>query len=103
DSRGYITINASQTLGSKDISFGLVTDWGHNLLKLTGPPFTQPGYETGNAQYIVQDVISPTLQVAFGIGGFFEIGASLPFRIISRPWGPHFVGDPHNAADHAQV
>src|ERR1700709_2484736 len=35
DSRGYITVNASQVLGDKEISFGLgALDWGHHLLNL---------------------------------------------------------------------
>ena len=33
DSRGYITVNASQVLGDKELSFGLgALDWGHGLL-----------------------------------------------------------------------
>src|SRR5687767_7503505 len=33
DSRGYLTLNASQVLGHKEFSFGLVTDWGYKLLE----------------------------------------------------------------------
>jgi hypothetical protein len=68
DSRGYITVNASQTLGHKDISFGLVTDWGHNILKLDGPAWGMtPAYQAGNTHYEVTDIISPQLQAAFGL------------------------------------
>jgi len=102
DSRGYITVNASQVLANKDISFGLVTDWGHNVLHLTGPAFTQTGYDKGNAEYIVEDVISPTLQMAFGIANFLEIGASLPFRITSGTWNPNFTGDANDPRDNDQ-
>src|SRR5689334_20274569 len=32
DSRGYLTVNASQVLGDKELSFGLgALDWGHSL------------------------------------------------------------------------
>jgi len=35
DSRGYLTVNASQILGDRELSFGLGSlDWGHGLLKL---------------------------------------------------------------------
>jgi hypothetical protein len=37
DSRGYLTINASQVLGHNELSFGLgALDWGHNMLNLDG-------------------------------------------------------------------
>jgi len=50
DSRGYFTVNASQTLGDKDFSFGLESlDYGHHLLDLSGTcTGTQPGAATGN-------------------------------------------------------
>src|SRR3569832_1755299 len=33
DSRGYLTVNTSQPLGDKELSFGLgALDWGHHLL-----------------------------------------------------------------------
>jgi hypothetical protein len=42
DSRGYLTINASQVLGHTELSFGLgALDWGHNLLVL----------DNGNGRY----------------------------------------------------
>jgi outer membrane protein OmpA-like peptidoglycan-associated protein len=99
DSRGYITVNASQVLANFDLSFGLVTDWGHEVLRLHGGPFTQPMYGTGDAEYRVQNVISPTLQAAFGIAGFLEIGASLPFRVVSGTWDPDYIGDPTDPRD----
>src|SRR5690348_13932346 len=37
DSKGYITVNASQVLGHKEVSFGLVTNWGRNVLSLEAP------------------------------------------------------------------
>src|SRR5882672_3087017 len=54
DSRGFITANASQVLGTKEFSFGLVTNWGHNILN----------FKTGDNTYDVENVIQPTLQAA---------------------------------------
>ena len=51
DSRGYITLNASQVLGHGEPSFGLVTNWGKGLLR----------FENGDSTYEVQNIISPTL------------------------------------------
>src|SRR5580698_1074618 len=66
DSRGYFTVNASQTLGDKDVSFGLGSlDWGHGLLKL-GDSSTCTA-SSGAACYRVNDILTATLIAAFGI------------------------------------
>src|SRR3954470_23885728 len=82
DSRGYLTVNASQVLGDKELSFGLgALDWGHSLLKLDG---------MGNT-YSIDDMIGATLIGAFGIHAGpaeLEFGASVPFLIMSGDRGP---------------
>src|SRR4051794_39823233 len=58
DSRGYLTINASQVLGDKEVSFGLgALDWGHHLLEFSG----------NGATYSIDNIITATLVGAFGI------------------------------------
>src|SRR5687767_2881416 len=54
DSRGYLTLNASQVLGNKEFSFGLVTDWGYKLLE----------FEGNGATMSIDNVITPTLIAA---------------------------------------
>src|SRR5215471_3381336 len=82
DSRGYLTVNASQVLGDKELSFGLgALDWGHSLLKLDG---------NGNT-YSIDDMIGATLIGAFGLHlgpAELELGASVPFLIMSGDRGP---------------
>ncbi|HEX4422403.1 MAG TPA: OmpA family protein [Kofleriaceae bacterium] len=82
DSRGYLTVNASQVLGDRELSFGLGSlDWGHGLLKLDG---------NGNT-YSIDDIISATLIAAYGIHAGpleLEFGASVPFTIMSGDRGP---------------
>ena len=86
DSRGYLTVNASQVLGDKEFSFGLGSlDWGHGLLKLSA----------GTNTYSIDDIISATLIGAFGLHAGpleLEFGASVPFTIMSGDRGPD-VGD----------
>ncbi|HUH06151.1 MAG TPA: OmpA family protein [Kofleriaceae bacterium] len=88
DSRGYITVNASQVLGHKELSFGLVTNWGRNVLI----------FEDGPNLYEVQNVISPTLVGAFGIkaGLELELGVSIPFNIMSGDRSPDDDGGTPN-------
>lgn len=85
DSRGYLTVNASQVLGHKESSFGLVTNWGKSVLTL----------EDGTNKYEVQNIISPTLVGAFGLKfgpAELELGASIPFHIMSGDRSPDFDG-----------
>ncbi len=105
DSRGYITVNASQILGHKELSFGLVTNWGYRVLEMSGSAWNMPGYATddnGNAvasEYVVKNVITPELQFAFGLFKVVEIGVSVPFTIVSGDVGPDFEGNVADPSD----
>ncbi len=92
DSRGYFTVDSSQTLGNKDISFGLGSlDWGHHLLNLDGM-CTSGG--NGQCQYSVDNIITATLIGAFGVKAGpadLEFGFSVPFNIMNGSRGPAFV------------
>jgi OmpA-OmpF porin, OOP family len=88
DSRGYLTINASQTLGHGEISFGLGSlSWGRKLL----------AFEAGDALYSVDNLITATLitAVGFKLGpADLQLGASLPLTILSGDRGPDDPGGP---------
>ncbi|HET9625942.1 MAG TPA: OmpA family protein [Kofleriaceae bacterium] len=86
DSRGYLTVNASQTLGDRELSFGIGSlEWGHSLLHFDG---------NGNS-YSIDNIIQATLIAAYGVHAGpleLEFGASLPFLIMNGDRGPD-VGD----------
>jgi outer membrane protein OmpA-like peptidoglycan-associated protein len=86
DSRGYLTINASQPLGHTELSFGLgALSWGRGLLAL----------EDGENRYSVDNVVTATLVAAFGLHvgpAELELGASLPLSILSGDRGPDSLG-----------
>jgi OmpA-OmpF porin, OOP family len=88
DSRGYLTVNASQVLGDRELSFGLGSlDWGHHLLEL----------DADGKSYSIDDMITATLIAAVGLHAGpaeLEFGASLPLRIMSGTRGPGTVGGP---------
>ena len=93
DSRGYLTLNASQPLGHKEVSFGLgALSWGHRLL----------AFQDGNASYSVDNVVTATLIAAFGVKAGpaeLELGASLPLAIMSGDRGPDNLGVPADPND----
>jgi outer membrane protein OmpA-like peptidoglycan-associated protein len=100
DSRGYLTINASQTLGDKELSFGLGSiDWGHHLLSLgntdNGSFFGSKCAGNAGACYSIDNIVTATLIAAFGIHAGpaeLEFGASVPFVIMSGDRGPDIGG-----------
>ncbi|HSD90877.1 MAG TPA: OmpA family protein [Kofleriaceae bacterium] len=81
DSRGYLTLNGSQTLGHTEMSFGLGSlEWGRKLLS----------FDAGPSTYSVDNMVSATLVAALGlhVGPIpLEVGASLPFTIMSGSHG----------------
>jgi len=94
DSRGYLTINASQTLGHKEVSFGLGSlSWGHRLLEFQGD---------NGASYLVNDVVTATLIAAVGVKigpADLQFAASAPLTIVSGDRGPDDLGVPSNPND----
>jgi OOP family OmpA-OmpF porin len=101
DSRGYLTVNASQVLGHKELSFGLGSlDWGHNLLRFGDPATCSES--SGMPCYNITNVVTATLIAAFGVKAGpleLEFGASLPLRIMNGDRGPDNLGDPNNNND----
>src|SRR4051812_35522920 len=66
DSRGYLTVNASQVLGNKEFSFGLgALDWGYKMLGFGDQDACGSG--TGTGCYQVQNMVTATLIAAFGL------------------------------------
>jgi len=98
DSRGYLTINASQVLGPNEFSFGLgALDWGHHLLEL-GDQSTC-GKSSGAPCYQINDILTATLVGAYGLkfGPVeLEAGVSVPFVVMSGDRGPDVV-DPNDS------
>ncbi len=93
DSRGFLTLNGSQTLDHGEMSFGLGSlQWGHKLLS----------FENGPATYSIDNMVSATLVGALGLrlGGVpLEVGVALPFTIMNGSRGPDAIGDPSNPND----
>src|SRR3569833_730947 len=95
DSRGYLTVNASQPHGDKELSFGLgALDWGHLLLAIgdtSQGSFFGAKCGTTASCYSIDIIVTATLIAAFGIHAGpaeLEFGASVPFVIGGGGRGP---------------
>ena len=93
DSRGYLTINASQPLGHLEVSFGIgALAWGHSMLE----------FDANGDSMKVGDVVSATLiaAVGFKLGpAELELGASAPLVIMFADRNPDDPGDPGTPND----
>ena len=94
DSRGYLTVNASQVLGNKEFSFGLgALDWGYKMLGFGDADSC--GEFSGAPCYQVNNMVTATLIAAFGLKlgpAELEFGASVPFVIMGGDAGPNSLG-----------
>ncbi|MDB4969127.1 MAG: OmpA/MotB domain protein [Myxococcales bacterium] len=89
DSKGYVTVNASQILGHLDFSLGLVGSYTHNVLNLKAA--------TGNNRFDVEHYLTPQLQFALGLFKWFEVGVTLPVHIMFGSRSPTYMAaDPNN-------
>src|SRR5262249_53095355 len=86
DSKGYITVNASQILGHLDFSIGLVGTYAHDVLNLSGM----------GARFDVEHFVTAQLQAALGLFNWAEIGGSPPVSIMKGSRGPSFMEPMNN-------
>jgi outer membrane protein OmpA-like peptidoglycan-associated protein len=81
DSKGFITLNASQVLAPKDFSFGLVGTWARKPLDFSGE------VAGGPSTWEVTNLITSSLQGAVGVFSLrqvgLELGLVLPINILS--------------------
>ena len=81
DSKGFFHTNGSDILGENDISFGLVIDYGHALLRTSGV-----GQRSAN---LIDHSFQGTFQFNYGIPKFaglpniFVVGLALPVDLMS--------------------
>jgi outer membrane protein OmpA-like peptidoglycan-associated protein len=73
DSKGFFTVNGSDILGAKDISFGLVNDYGHNIMRL----------EDGHGDSaLVKHSFQGTFSFNYGIANQLVAGISIPLNLL---------------------
>jgi OmpA-OmpF porin, OOP family len=107
DSKGYITLNASQVLGHLDISFGLVVNWSMNPLNFGGyslggdwcsadssntSGICKSGDSRSNpliqSRLDIQNLVTGHFQGAIGLFKHFEVGLSLPVSLWNGDTDP---------------
>ncbi len=97
DSKGFITLNASQILGPKEFSFGLVSTWARNPLLFEGTVGNQ------RSTWKLQNLITSSFQGAVGVFSMRQIGLQVglvvPVSILSGRAEPPDLVMPNNTND----
>jgi OOP family OmpA-OmpF porin len=75
DSKGFFTTNGSEVLGHKDFSFGLVIDYGRNLLRVVDSGQTSP--------QLINHSFQGTAQFNYGLFNRLVLGVSLPVDLMA--------------------
>ncbi|MAQ14814.1 MAG: flagellar motor protein MotB [Sandaracinus sp.] len=84
DSKGHLSVNGTDILGHLDFSFGLVLDFGHNLLPYRGfvNDHTTPADEAERTFNLIDNYVTGTLHANLGLFNRFVIGFQVPISFI---------------------
>jgi OOP family OmpA-OmpF porin len=85
DSKGLFTVNGTDILGKGDFSFGMVIDYGRNLLRFNGG--------NGDTQ-LINHSFQGTLQASYGIANILIVGLDVPIDVISGDQQLDATGQP---------
>ncbi len=94
DSKGFMSVNGSDILGANDISFGLVLDYGRNLMRTnsdrercgvgTEPACPNGGTAEGaGVDSLVNDSFQGTFGFNYGIANIAAVGISVPVVLMA--------------------
>ena len=82
DSKGLFSVNGTDILGHRDLSFGLILDYGHDLLRAPN-------------NVLIEHSFQGTLQFNYGLFNRVVVGVDLPVDLMSGApttevpgWGP---------------
>ncbi len=86
DSRGYVTINSSRTMGHLDFSLGLVGTWAFQPLQMqldAGQAYPATGMPVANTRtFSVDHLVTPQLMFALGLFKYLEVALGIPVGIV---------------------
>jgi len=87
DSKGHLTVNGSDILGHTDFSFGLVLDYGRNILDFRGFENDEsvPNADAERTRHLVDNYFTGTLHFNFGIANYVVVGVQLPISFLQGP------------------
>ncbi len=84
DSKGFFSVNGSDILGANDVSFGLILDYGRNLMRTNKDRVaTASGYPGRGANALIHDSFQGTFNFNYGIANMLVVGVAFPVVLMS--------------------
>jgi OmpA-OmpF porin, OOP family len=86
DSRGFFATNGADIMGANDISFGLVLDYGRNLMRTNTArePGVDPALDPGRGvDELIRHSFQGTLVFDYGIANLLVVGLSAPLLLMA--------------------
>ena len=74
DSKGFFTVNGTEVLGANQTSFGLIIDYGNDLLRVTDKGQASP--------QLINHSFTGTFQFNYGIANRIVVGVDLPVGLV---------------------
>lgn len=75
DSRGFFAVNGTEILSANKLSFGMVLDWGHTLMRANA--------DAVGTDALIADSFQGTVSASYGIANFMVLGLSVPVNLMS--------------------
>lgn len=84
DSKGHFTVNGTDILGHRDFSFGLILDYGRNIMPFSGfeNDDTVPAGMAERTSHLVDNYVTGTLHFNFGLVNRLVVGIQLPIYFV---------------------
>ena len=86
DSKGFFHTNGSDILGKNDVSFGLVLDYGRNLLRVAS--------NGQDDKRLINHSFQGTFQFNYGIANILVLGLTMPVNLMSGGAQANQAGQP---------
>ncbi len=83
DSKGFFSVNGSDILGANDVSFGLILDYGRNILRTNKDRVQTATYAGRGANALIRDSFQGTLSFNYGIANMLVVGVAMPVVLMS--------------------
>ncbi len=98
DSKGFLTMNGTDVLGADDIMFGLVLDYGRNILRTTGSELPDPTCTRGvcfddsddvpntpehGVGAVIDDSFQGTFAFNYGVANAAVVGIQVPVILMT--------------------
>jgi outer membrane protein OmpA-like peptidoglycan-associated protein len=78
DSKGFFHVNGTDVLGANDISFGLILDYGRNLMRTNQELVPPPGDDA-----LIANSFQGTFQFNYGIANRVVVGLNAPLILMT--------------------